>query len=1493
MDRKEDHNTRHIFRRYRTWWVTLLVLSVLLSTLRLSLQSKWILMLVKNRVTALADSSLNAQIRIGSLNGDLWSRIRATDITVTDPDTILHIDTLSVAYSLLDLIGTSKKLYSLSVDGGFARIRQNPDRTWNVISLIRNPAQPVDTANHTSFIFERLNLSRTDIAVTATNLFPKDSTFAIHDLTMNSRLAFGPRSYSFTLNRLDFQVESPALPGPVTIQTAAHASNGNYRLGQLLVGFGSSLMHMHGNYDRAKGSPVFNAEIKGTSLSWKYIRSLIARYPLTEDLNARVILKGNPGRATLDVKLNGPHLTDLDLETVLHMKPEPALEELRIRLGKTEFNKLLNDSLLPEVGRISADFKGDVPFRHYRQGHLEGTATVENAIFAGRRINRITLILKGDPDRADVTLSAVSSRQQVLSHAVVNSPWSEHPVWHSKTAFRNFNPAFWTGDTTYDGRFSIDLTAGGTGLRPATANWNMTAIMLKSRFRYIPIDSAVIRARYVNGRAIVNTAFQTGNGQIRASGNLITGKHPSYTFSAESRKLNLSFLPDLHDLPTSLNLNVTGKGQDLKPDLMNLRITAAAYSSIVNGERLDTLRAVMTLNKGIFKLDGGRLQSQIAAGRFSARLNTTDLYDTQNEMHYDLNLKDIRSLAPFVKLHTLQSTGSLNGKLGLRDSTLEFTGNLALNNAVFDSLGFRSLDGNLTVNFKKNITYETRLHVRNPRIGSVLMQDFRINSQGYYRKHMLNGNYDLNIQTHENVGSRQQGSFHLAQDSAAIHITSFTIQTSLRELALVKPFDIYYTGNDLITDTLDLSTNNKKAFFRLKISHWNKDHKNGYLKARELNLASIQEIYMGKTTLGGILSGQVKLDMAGKNLRLESGIRLAGVDYESLKLDSLKLNAVIQDQHLSATGVIQNDGVDLVEGRAEVPFRYGNPVTFDTTFFEQKVSGELRLHPVKLSVYHSFLAKLGWGDLTGTVQFDGSLSGRAGSPDINGKLRMENSRLSNFDIDSLTTAFNYNHAQHQLQFKGKVISGNQQALNVNGEVPFYCDFRRFKIRFPGKTDSLRLFVTSNNFNLEALNNFIPKRLLTNISGRLNALVRVSGTIGNPVMNGNISLDKAAANIIPAGITVSKGSGYIAFKPDSIIIRHFSASSKGTISTNGDIELKGWKASRFNLAVDADNFRVMNTRDYRGTISMHTRLTGTPAGPQLNGNVTIDQGEIYLDNFGGKQVEPVTLKAAGPANQSPLINLAMYDSLRMDVTMDIRQDFWVRNRTSPEVGLELKGNLNASKQPADSLHLFGELQTIRGYVSPLGKRFDLRKGVMQFSGNPYNPGLDIQSVYRLREPNDITIYYNIGGTIKDPKFTYDSDPKMDLKNIVSYTLFGQPFNSLLAWQQTVAGSSSGTKQASEAALNLLAGQLESLASRELNLDVVQIDNSGRTSGNGTTIKAGKYITNRIFIAVLQQLGGTDPTSEVILQYLIKNNLQLILTQSGAQKTGIDLEWNYSW
>jgi autotransporter translocation and assembly factor TamB len=175
----------------------------------------------------------------------------------------------------------------------------------------------------------------------------------------------------------------------------------------------------------------------------------------------------------------------------------------------------------------------------------------------------------------------------------------------------------------------------------------------------------------------------------------------------------------------------------------------------------------------------------------------------------------------------------------------------------------------------------------------------------------------------------------------------------------------------------------------------------------------------------------------------------------------------------------------------------------------------------------------------------------------------------------------------------------------------------------------------------------------------------------------------------------------------------------------------------------------------------------------------------------------------------------------------------------------------------------------------------------------DPELNIRTEFEpAQAQSEVQIFYIIEGTAQEPEFRFDSEPPLELEDIISYTLFGKPFYELESWEQVVAGSGS-SPSAADLALDVLLDRVEMLASQSLGIDVVQIDNSRTGSDSSTSIKTGWYLNRRTFFAVINEISSSRPKTLFMLEYMLTENLELLITQGDDSREGIDLRWKYEY
>ena len=247
---------------------------------------------------------------------------------------------------------------------------------------------------------------------------------------------------------------------------------------------------------------------------------------------------------------------------------------------------------------------------------------------------------------------------------------------------------------------------------------------------------------------------------------------------------------------------------------------------------------------------------------------------------------------------------------------------------------------------------------------------------------------------------------------------------------------------------------------------------------------------------------------------------------------------------------------------------------------------------------------------------------------------------------------------------------------------------------------------------------------------------------------------------------------------------------------------------------------------------------------------------------------------------------------MDISVRTDRRFFIRNREFADLELELQGDVSLVKDPGGDPVVFGMISGVNGYAKTLGKEFELDRAEVTFSGDPFSPQFFMRTSYRPPQTEaEIEITYIIEGTLAEPVFRFESEPEMELQDIISYTVFGKPFYELQSWEQVVAGSGESSS-AADLAMEILLDRVELLASEQLGIDVVRIDHQRSGSERATSILTGWYLNRRAFFAMINEL-SSDPKTLFVIEYLLRENLELILTQGDDSRQGVDIRWEYDY
>ncbi len=1491
MEQKDSRQTRYRGLKIAGWVVLLLLL--LMGGLRLSLKTAWVQDMVKRSVLYFANPYLEGELHIGRLEGDLWKSAKLHNIRLTEAggDTAAHVDSLLLDYSIPSYFTEAFRISRVKVNRPSVTMTRDTLGRWNLVGLVRMPEDEEQAKSEFYFEVERFDLENGRARVFPTVNDP-DSSYYMNELNIEARGAYSSSGYRVQLSELRFLAKLPMLRDTVSLQSQARYEERRITLDQLILSTGESLFSSEGSFNVDNNTFEVSSLLKPLSAS--DLQS-VSNVSLAQELEVQLSLDGKSSAFQVGMVAQAPALERLEIKAGFQWDSLLAVDQFSMELLNLDGPSLVKSDTIdwPRVERFDARFTGYMPLAEWEKGRLSGSAKGWNIAYGDHRVDTVSADLDYENSRGALKANLTREEESVDLELMLNEPANlETSPWTLGLATSNFRPDYWLGPGVPDGSLNMEADITGKGLAPGEEDWNFNVLLRESRlgdqnFKKVELEG-VANKDSVSSEANLSLAQSLVTGSLHLKN---YRNEPQYGFEVHSDNFKVQDIAGLQANKSDFRLHLKGEGKGVTPGNLRLNSTLSLDSSSVNGAPIHELHATLQVRDTVLTVKDAVLKSEIASGRFSARQHLTRYYDQDNRLDIDMELQHLQPLASFVNAEILKAEGTLVGAIRPSgDEELEFDGGIDLQNARYDSLiHFEGVKGTVLVDIKRTPSYDIEVAVDRPTITSVVFQDIGIRSTGDLQSDVVRGSLAFNMHSGTGAELNQEGNYVIRQDTMELTTHSIEFQTPDHQLNLVTPFNIAYYESRLSTDTLKMRTRSGTPYLEAAVPRLDSVRQQAYLRARELNMQALQEMLLNRFYIGGSFTGHLMMDKERDQMAMEAGARIQQFRYEDMKIDSIVMTSNIRDHRFEGNIKVSHTNKDILTASANLPFRMGNPRDFPAEFFEEEVEGSLRITPISLDVIDGLDDLLGFSQTEGKVRLRGELKGTAGMPGVTGFVDMTNANWSGVPIDSASAHLEYRHEAEILDLTSSVTSLGQEALDLSAGIPIQLDLREWKVNILRDSEDLNLVAETRQFDLSSLNEFLDPEYIRNLKGRLDGKLALNGTLSSPSFDGSLQLSRSSMLLPRAGTTYGEMNGTLVFADDEISLRDFSIKNGGSLQASGTLGFKGITPVNMDLKVTARNFRAADNRNYQFIVNSDARLQGDLHEPKLSGSLAFQRGFLNLEEFGEKSVEQVTLESEDGREGAE--GFMLYDSLDVTMNLSVKPDFDIRNQKYADMEVGLEGSVDVVKEKKGDLQLFGTINGREGYIRTLGKRFKMEAAQMQFSGQADNPSLDMRFSHEPPQPKErIIIYYVITGTLQEPEFSYESEPQMELENMISYTLFGQPYYALESWKQVVARPQGGGGAATNLMTEALLNRVESLATQKLGVDVVQIENNQSGSGGGTSIKTGWYLNERTFLAILNNISGSTPNTTFILEYMLRKNLELILTQGSESREGIDLHWH---
>ncbi|MFW5725780.1 MAG: translocation/assembly module TamB domain-containing protein, partial [Bacteroidota bacterium] len=369
----------------------------------------------------------------------------------------------------------------------------------------------------------------------------------------------------------------------------------------------------------------------------------------------------------------------------------------------------------------------------------------------------------------------------------------------------------------------------------------------------------------------------------------------------------------------------------------------------------------------------------------------------------------------------------------------------------------------------------------------------------------------------------------------------------------------------------------------------------------------------------------------------------------------------------------------------------------------------------------------------------------------------------------------------------------------------------------GENQQMDIEADLNRISLPTLEGFAFGEV-TDTEGTLTGNIDLTGTMQEPKVSGKLQMNDAFFKVsaINAGYFV-KGEE-IVFANKEIRLDNFALEDSlgRTASLSGNIDVADLDRIGFDLALNSDNFLLMNVQPnendlYHGRILIDSdlSLTGTQLNPTIEGRIRLNEESNFT--FTIPQTDPEAIGDEGVVEfisfsdtlffelaketaETPTVT-SSFDLLDISVNVDIDNKTDVKIIIDEYAGdfLQIQGGgeLSFGMDPGGRVSLSGRYEMEDGeylltFYDVVRRNFNIQQGSsIVWSGNPLDARVDMTAVYNIRtsaadllasqasedqeqsaavrQQFPFLVYLNMDGKLEEPEISFELDLPDEYQN----------------------------------------------------------------------------------------------------------------------------------
>ena len=350
---------------------------------------------------------------------------------------------------------------------------------------------------------------------------------------------------------------------------------------------------------------------------------------------------------------------------------------------------------------------------------------------------------------------------------------------------------------------------------------------------------------------------------------------------------------------------------------------------------------------------------------------------------------------------------------------------------------------------------------------------------------------------------------------------------------------------------------------------------------------------------------------------------------------------------------------------------------------------------------------------------------------------------------------------------------------------------------------------------------------------------IGGTLANPTVRGALKADNARLESSVTGTVITNLVAQGRFEGPRLVFSRLGGQTPGggSLEGSGNVTFSEGK-TLLDLAFNASQAQLLNRDDVAAKVTGPLQVrSNASGGGTISGKLHLNSGRFTLGQASSAASVPQLAVTHTGIDEADVIEPEQLHPWKLDMdlaggSLQVR-GLGIRSTWTTDIHI---GGF------ADSPAFTGRADLIRGDYEFAGRTFRLDRGIIRFRGeSPPNPLLDIRALAQV-QGLDATVL--VQGTGLHPEISFASNPPLPQDELLSRILFGTSITNLSAPEALQLASA-------VAALNSGTGSLDPINAlrKAVGLDRLRVLPADISTGQKTSIAAGKYIGRKLYVEVI--------------------------------------------